>query len=387
MSFCDNDDEQSENGDSKKFKSPETLRSDINQLQKSLYGIDLDLFASIFTEKFNIFEFYEKVGDLSMLALTEAALDYYGLIKPKGKSYLDYNCFSNFISKVRLNYLNNPYHNQLHAMDVLQTTLVMITKLNFEESFSDLDLSAILISALLHDIGHPGLNNSYQINKQTKLSLRYNDKSVLENHHCSLGFKILNEENSNLLSNLSKEEYKLFRKRCIEMILSTDMTQHSNVISAVQYKIDVLNSKSTQVLPLIKGDDEQGTVSDIDETSLLEQLLDCKDKSKRFQNEQGIMNFIIHLADISNPTKSVKIYEKWANRVTEEFFAQGDLEKKEGLEISFLCNRETVNIQRGQIGFISSIVIPSFKILSSFSKKVKYLEENAEENKRALIWL
>ena len=48
----------------------------------------------------------------------------------------------------------------------------------------------MIISAMGHDLGHPGLNNNYHINASSDLALTYNDISCLENYHCSFLFKI-----------------------------------------------------------------------------------------------------------------------------------------------------------------------------------------------------
>ena len=97
-------------------------------------------------------------------------------------------------------------------MDVMQTCMIYISKLSLDEDLSNLDLSALLLSCLLHDLGHPGLNNNYQINKQTRLAMRYNDKSVLENYHTYLAFNILSNEHENVTKKFSKEEQRVFRK-------------------------------------------------------------------------------------------------------------------------------------------------------------------------------
>ena len=41
--------------------------------------------------------------------------------------------------------------------------------------------------------------------------MTYNDKAVLENFHASAVFRILKEENYNILANLKKEEYRFVR--------------------------------------------------------------------------------------------------------------------------------------------------------------------------------
>merc|ERR1719478_1671596 len=66
-----------------------------------------------------------------------------------------------------------------------------------------------------------------------------------------------------------------------------------------------------------------------------------------------MMAACLHAADISNPAKPLMNCLVWTDRVLQEFFAQGDLEKELGLPVGMLNDRATQNIARGQIGFIS----------------------------------
>jgi len=43
--------------------------------------------------------------------------------------------------------------------------------------------------------------------------MTYNDKAVLENFHASAIFRILKDENYNILANLKKEEYRFVEKK------------------------------------------------------------------------------------------------------------------------------------------------------------------------------
>jgi hypothetical protein len=52
----------------------------------------------------------------------------------------------------------------------------------------------------------------------------------------------------------------------------------------------------------------------------------------------------MHAADVSNPARQWDQCKKWTDLVLEEFWNQGDLEKKEGLPVSFLCDRLTTNV-------------------------------------------
>jgi len=38
--------------------------------------------------------------------------------------------------------------------------------------------------------------------------MTYNDKAVLENYHASAMFRVMKDENYNILANLKKEEYR-----------------------------------------------------------------------------------------------------------------------------------------------------------------------------------
>ena len=108
-----------------------------------------------------------------------------------------------FVSSVRGHYRTNPYHNFRHAFDVTQTCYVYLKKgIMGRQLVSSLDVFALMVSALCHDIQHPGLTNSFQCSARTKLSLTYNDISVLENMHASVTFHLLLGPNNDVKSGL-----------------------------------------------------------------------------------------------------------------------------------------------------------------------------------------
>ena len=63
----------------------------------------------------------------------------------------------------------------------------------------------------------------------------------------------------------------------------------------------------------------------------------------------------MHCADLSNPTKPLYIYRQWADRIMEEFFLQGDLEREQGLDISPMCDRNNASVEQSQVDNISAI--------------------------------
>lgn len=75
------------------------------------------------------------------------------------------------------------------------------------------------------------------------------------------------------------------------------------------------------------------------------------------------METILHAADVSNPIKPFQLYDLWATRVLNEFWDQGDRERELGLNITYLCDRYTVNKSKSQMGFIDFIVKPYYETI------------------------
>ena len=68
------------------------------------------------------------------------------------------------------------------------------------------------------------------------------------------------------------------------------------------------------------------------------------------QERSTVFCLILHLADISHPGKAWEEHVIWSERLCEEFFHQGDLEKKLGRCPSPLCDRENTNLPESQLG-------------------------------------
>jgi len=83
----------------------------------------------------------------------------------------------------------NPYHNNMHACDVLQTTHYFISQTGLANWMSDLEIFTSLMAAIIHDYDHTGTTNNFHINSGSSLAYLYNDRAVLENHHVSAFFR------------------------------------------------------------------------------------------------------------------------------------------------------------------------------------------------------
>uniref|UniRef100_A0A7S1YUX3 Phosphodiesterase n=1 Tax=Ditylum brightwellii TaxID=49249 RepID=A0A7S1YUX3_9STRA len=259
----------------------------------------------------------------------------------------------------------NPYHNATHAADVLQTTHVLLQCGAKKFVSKSLEEYSLLVAAAVHDIQHPGKNNNYQINARTEVALRYNDTAVLENMHVSRLFShVLGaRRNIDIFNGLTEEQYSSVRACIIRTVIDTDMARHFRNMSKLK-----------------------GYLAEMDG------VVDPKEW-KGFQNgiaASKVLQFVLHLADISNPAKPAPVFEEWTDRVLEEFFAQGDAEAKENLPISPLCDRKTTSRASSQIGFIRYVVKPAFELLEqiipeSMGEILDQIDSNLSYWEQALV--
>jgi hypothetical protein len=89
---------------------------------------------------------------------------------------------------------DNSYHNFHHACDVLQTTFRLVTVTRLDDILSDLECFSMLVAAVGHDVGHLGVNNAFLIKTRHDLAMVHNDKSPLENMHCSVLYEMFVQE-------------------------------------------------------------------------------------------------------------------------------------------------------------------------------------------------
>eukprot|EP00041_Stephanoeca_diplocostata_P021495 m.501497 g.501497 ORF g.501497 m.501497 type:complete len:900 (+) comp21839_c0_seq5:222-2921(+) len=259
-------------------------------------------------------------------------------------------------------YPDVPYHNNLHGTDVMHATYVLLMDPKMASSVRKIELLAALLAAAVHDVGHPGFTNHFLCETQHDFAILYNDKSVLENYHASVAFKVMSDEKCNVLASLSKDDRAAVRKMMISMILSTDMAQHFKHLAAFRSVVEHVVEGRT--VPPATG---ETTSSGGDEgfTDTKTRVLLCA---------------VVHLADLSLSTKPWKLCRQWCGRVMEEFFRQGDKEKELGLPVGGLHDRDTTNIPKSQMGFIDFIVLPLWEtwdtLVGGESIPFEFLHEN-----------
>lgn len=95
------------------------------------------------------------------------------------------------------------------------------------------------------------MNNSYHVNAISEKAIRYSDQSVQENFHIAESFAILADEHYNFIAELTRDDFRTFRKRMIGIILATDMSRHFKdltSIKALMAQKGVVDGKNQQSL-------------------------------------------------------------------------------------------------------------------------------------------
>ena len=346
----------------KRFHTPTSSDTKSKLQQYPFLPIEATLIKSnydtkkILSKEFNIFELKNLIGHHNVLPLIgKTILESFGINDTMiNTSKLD----SFLISLSNSYYITTLYHNSIHGADVTQTITLFFLNSNAESlcSTNMLDILSILIAALGHDVGHPGYTNTFQINSNSDMALTYNDISCLENFHAAKLFKLERIPENNIFDKLSVMDYKTIRKRMIGMILATDMANHGKVMSVIKGRIGNANNNNNDIT-ILSGDDKT-----------------------KFEEQQMVLDFFIHSADLAHNTKLFNISLQWVELLSNEFWLQGDKEKSMNLPVSFLCERTNADIPNSQVGFIKGFIIPTFDVLVQMFPSLNYTVDNAKNN-------
>lgn len=227
-----------------------------------------------------------------------------------------------FVEVVASRYRPNPFHSFRHAVDVTQGISCLLRWLQEAQPtmLSDLQVVAALVAAMVHDTDHPGVMNNFLVATRHPLAVLYNQQSVLENHHIATAMALTSRPELDWISPLPAADQAELRKAMIELVLATDPTTH---------------------MPFMKRFTEDVAAQTVKPMQALSAMLKA--------------------SDISNPTRPLAVYAVWVEGIMKEFFAQGDAERTLGLPISMNCDRESVNVNKCQVGFITFLVSPIWK--------------------------
>ncbi|KAI8607894.1 hypothetical protein BC830DRAFT_1174890, partial [Chytriomyces sp. MP71] len=297
-----------------------------------------DLLETIESWDFDLFELDRLTNGTPLYHLAMAVMQRHNIREQFG---LDEQTVRYFFRTIESRYRPLNYHNSMHAADVLHAIHFFFATIRGEELFRPEEIFAAIIAAAIHDVDHPGVTNAYLVASSNPLALRYNDIAVLENHHIATAFEIMTSNPAcNILARMPVDKIKAIRSVIVAMVLATDMANHFEFIA--KFKIKVGSSNSSGGTSSLYFDDPK--------------------------DRQLTLQIFIKCGDISNAAKSLVVCQKWAERIMEEFFLQGDEERKRGMAISMFMDRNTTFIPKCQVGFVDYIVIPLYEALDAFMR-------------------
>lgn len=111
-----------------------------------------------------------------------------------------------------------------------------------KDHLEDIDILALMLGSIGHDIDHPGLNNLYLQKTKHIYAMPVNDQAILEHYHSYNLFHLLSRPENNILENLSPNDNLKLRKMICEGILGTDMSQHFGMIAGFNKLIERKNN-------------------------------------------------------------------------------------------------------------------------------------------------
>lgn len=365
-----------------------------------------------------------------------------------------------FLIVVRDSYRpSNPYHNYRHAIDVLQASFYFLLRLcslpqySYTDKYNDptiagndtskiftvldpMEALTLLIIAIGHDVGHPGVTNMFLVNAKAPVAKLFDNKSVLESYHAAAFQRILELYWPSTQSTLV---FQLIMKS----VLATDMGLHFDYMDQANKILTMLNGipmddylKSLDHVIRInhnKNDCETSspeeckttvavtspttsetpnkpitTQTNIDLNTLITKV--CNNsyenaKNNKLELQTLVCCLLIKCADISNVTRTLDISCKWGVVLTKEFSEvetlEIELEMKKPKELVDIKSEEEqeqievtedgegfkvpiIQLAKGQLYFINTFAKPLFVAVQQLFPQLQYTVDILEDN--AKVW-
>ncbi|CAL8361715.1 unnamed protein product [Merluccius merluccius] len=259
---------------------------------------------------------------------------------------IDLRTLARFCLMVKKGYRDPPYHNWMHAFSVSHFCYLLYKNLGLVNYLEDIEIFALFVSCMCHDLDHRGTNNSFQVASQSVLAALYSSEgSVMERHHFAQAIAILNTHGCNIFEKFSRKDYSRMLDLMRDIILATDLAHHLRIFKDLQRIADLGYNRNNRT------------------------------------HRSLLLCLLMTSCDLSDQTKGWKTTRKIAELIYKEFFSQGDLEKAMGNRPSEMMDREKAYIPELQISFMEHIAMPIYKLLSEIFPRATELYERVAANR------
>ena len=290
---------------------------------------------------------------------------------------------SYFIKAEGIDYtlVRRQYHTFTHAMDVM-LAMHGLLRSGGAAYFSEREAGVLILAALGHDAAHSGVNNTFLINAKHPFVEEVGPESLQEKRTVKHVMTLLDKHEILVVKEgMAKDlqnEIVGARNMIEQAILWTDISRHKEQMKKITDLVAQINDSLAKARAKAgRAAEPRGAVAE--DLALREEIHSALPEDTRVM----LASFLLHVCDISNPGREWEICERWAGLVMNEFFSQGDLEKKLGLPVSMNCDRDKVLVPFAQIGFGKFVIRDLYELLSrTLHTGGNYLLENFEENQK-----
>jgi class 3 adenylate cyclase len=259
-----------------------------------------------------------------------------------------------YVSALAGMYPDNPFHNFEHASHVTMSVTKLLSRI---VAPSDMDFTdnmqasatlhdhtygitsdpltqfACVLSALIHDVDHPGVSNATLVAEDNKLMKTYGSKSLAEQNSVDLAWDLLMAKQfQSLVAILCRDESELCRLRqlVVNSVMATDIMDP-----------DLKNLRNGRW-----------------EKAFNHTKVENQDTSREAINRKAtiVIEHLIQASDVAHTMQHWNVYTKWNARLFKEMY-KAYLEGREG------AKDPSEFWAKGEIGFFDFYIIPLAKKL------------------------
>lgn len=276
-----------------------------------------------------------------------------------------------YVQTLAAMYRDNPFHNFEHASHVTMSVMKLLSRIvapdltsaptDTEEALHDhtygitsdpMTQFAVALSALIHDVDHPGVPNTQLIKEQTSLAAVYRNKSIAEQNSVDLAWDLLMDDAYSDLRRtiyVTTAEFMRFRQLVVNIVLATDIMDK-----------DLGALRKGRWNKAFSGEPSDSSEDDVNRKATI------------------VMEHLIQASDVAHTMQHWHIYRKWNQRLFKELylaFLQGRADKD-----------PSENWYEGEKGFFDFYIIPLAKKLKdcgvfgvSSDEYLQYAVQNRKE--------
>ncbi len=289
---------------------------------------------------------------------------------------------TNYVTTIASMYRPNAFHSFDHASHVAQSVTKLLSRVVTSDQICYDSLSytpkaapetlhdftygitsnplihfSVILSALIHDVDHPGVPNTTLVKEGTDMAIAYNNKSIAEQNSVDLAWGLLMEpqyEDLRRCIYTTQEELESFRKLLVNAVLATDVVD-GELGNLRKKRWELAFQKEETLDPAV-----------------------CDDRCTINRKATIVIEYMIQASDVSHTMQHWQIYTHW----NEKFFQ----ECCKAFEDGRADNDPRDGWYDGELAFFDFYIIPLAKRLkecgvfgASSDEYLNYAENNREE--------